>query len=178
MVTGEIAGFAVLTAIGAGLLGSSFGYGIFLEGMRVGAGFLPMATGLLLTVMAGAQLLRRLAAAYHTRRGTAPGQAPGPATDSTPDENLDLYGRTEKYRVKQLWTVFAALLAAVLLIPLIGFLAAFGLLAVFISTVVEKRSLVSAAAITLVSVGSVYVVFVLLLKIPLLAGSLFAMLGG
>jgi hypothetical protein len=58
----------------------------------------------------------------------------------------------------------------------LGFLIAFGLLVLFVTTVVERRPLLPAAVITLAAVGLVYGVFGLFLNVPLPLG-LFEMTG-
>jgi putative tricarboxylic transport membrane protein len=149
--------FGVLAAVGAAVFGTSFGYGILGEEGRVGPGLLPMATGLLLLLLCGGQLLGRL---RHLRVGEPPAAEPGP----------DVLGRTEAQRVRRMWTVVAALPVAVLLIPLLGFLPALGLLVLFVSVVVERRPVPVALAVTAVAVAAGYGVFAEFLDVPLPTG--------
>ncbi|WP_219412625.1 tripartite tricarboxylate transporter TctB family protein [Pseudonocardia nigra] len=156
---GEVVAFGVLTVLGAAVFASSFGYGLFGEGGRVGPGLLPMVCGLLLALLAGGQLLARL------RRRSAT-----PAPERPAGEDVDVLGRTAAYRVRQLRTVVVALPVTVLLVPLIGFLPAFGLLVLFVSAVVERRRPVPALLVTVIAVAVVYGVFGVFLDVPLPTG--------
>jgi hypothetical protein len=66
--------------------------------------------------------------------------------------------------------VFVALVLALLLIPLLGFLVSFFVLSLFISAVVERRAWLPSAVISLAAVLVVYAVFVLFLSVPLPTG--------
>jgi putative tricarboxylic transport membrane protein len=156
--------FGVLAAVGAAVLGSSFGYGILGEEGRVGPGLLPMVTGLLLLLLCGGQLLGRL---RRLRVGEPPASEPGP----------DVLGRTEVQRVRRMWTVVAALPVAVLLIPLLGFLPALGLLVLFVSVVVERRPVLVALAVTAVALAAGHGVFAEFLDVPLPTGLVGDLLG-
>jgi uncharacterized membrane protein len=177
----EVAAFAVLTALGAAVVVSSFGYGILLEESRIGPGFLPLVTGGLLLLLAGAQLASRLRAP-HPQAAETPGWL-AEAADVHPEphaedpEETDVLGRTHAYRVRQLWMVVAAVLVAIALVPFSGFLVTFGLLVLFITTYVERCRPLSAAAITLGAVAVVYAVFGVFLNVPLPAGVLDLVIG-
>jgi len=164
-----VTAFGLLPALGVAVVASSFSYGVFGDGGRVGPGFLPLVTGGLLALLGGAQLAERL------RPTPAPESRDAPAA---PDDGtgVDALGRTEQQRVRQLWMVVAAILVAIPLVTLLGFLIAFGLLVLFVTTVVERRPLLPAAVITLAAVGLVYGVFGLFLNVPLPVG-LFEMTG-
>jgi putative tricarboxylic transport membrane protein len=164
---GQAVAFGVLAALGAVVFGTSFGYGILAEGGRVGPGLLPMATGLLLLLLSGAQLLLRLRG--HPFRRTAP--PPEPA------DGIDVLGRSATQRVRQLRTVVVATAVAVLLIPLLGFLPAMGLLVLFVSAVVERRPPLVALAVTAVAVAAGYGVFAEFLDVPLPTGAVGELLG-
>lgn len=155
----EAVAFGVLTVLGAAVFGTSFGYGIIGDEGRVGPGLLPMVTGLLLLLLAGGQLVARL-----RRTG---GAVTGPRQ---PDPTPDVFGRTESQRVRQLWTVVVAVPVAVLLVPLLGFLPALGLLVLFIAAVVERRPPLVALAIAAVAVAAGYGVFMEFLDVPLPTG--------
>jgi hypothetical protein len=148
--------FGVLAALGAAVFGSSFGYGLFGEEGRVGPGLLPMVTGLLLFLLSAGQLATRL-------RRAAP-------TPAEPDG-------TEARRSRQLWTVVAALPVAVLLVPLLGFLPALGLMVLFVSAVVERRPPLVALLVAAVAVAAGYGVFSEFLNVPLPTGAVGDLLG-
>lgn len=157
--------FGVLAVIGAAVFATSFGYGILGEEGRVGPGLLPMVTGLLLLLLSGGQLLVRLG---RLRRVGEPGQQE-PAADAS--------GHTEPQRVRRLWTVVVATPVAVLLVPLLGFLPALGLLVLFIATVVERRPPLVALAVTAAAVAAGYGVFMEFLDVPLPTGLVGDLLG-
>jgi putative tricarboxylic transport membrane protein len=164
---GQAVAFGVLALVGAAVFVTSFGYGILGEGGRVGPGLLPMVTGLLLLLLCSGQLLVRL------RRLRTGGDGPPPA-DGT---GVDVFGRTEAQRVRQLWTVVVAVPVTVLLIPLLGFLPALGLLILFISAVVERRSPLVALLVAALAVSGGYGVFAEFLDVPLPTGALGDVLG-
>ena len=158
--------FGVLALVGAAVFGTSFGYGILGEEGRVGPGLLPMVAGLLLLLLSGGQLLVRL------RHRRADGHHP--AAD---EAGVDVFGRTEAQRVRQLWIVVAALPVAVLLVPLLGFLVALGLLVLFVAAVVERRPPLPALLVTALAVAVGYGVFAEFLDIPLPTGAVGDLLG-
>ncbi|MHA6621222.1 tripartite tricarboxylate transporter TctB family protein [Pseudonocardia sp. DLS-67] len=157
--------FGVLAVIGAAVFATSFGYGILGEDDRVGPGLLPMVTGLLLLLLCGGQLLVRLGRLR--RAGEREQQAPG----------MDASGNAAPQRVRRLWTVVVATPVAVLLIPLLGFLPALGLLVLFIAAVVEHRPPLVALAVTAVAVAAGYGVFMEFLDVPLPTGLVGDVLG-
>jgi hypothetical protein len=163
---GQAIAFGVLAAVGAAVFATSFGYGILGEGGRVGPGLLPMVTGLLLLLLSAVQLLARL------RRLRAGGTTPPPQ-----DAGTDVFGRTEAQRVRQLVMVLIALPVSVLMVPVLGFLVAFGLLVLFVSAVVERRPPLVALLVTAVAVALGYGIFAVFLDVPLPAGLVGELLG-
>lgn len=166
----EAVAFGVLTVLGAAVFGTSFGYGLLGEEGRVGPGLLPMVTGLLLLLLGGGQLVVRL---RRVRGVTEPRR---PDSDAA-DPEVDVFGRTESQRVRQLWTVVVATPVAVLLVPLLGFLPALGLLVLFIAAVVERRPPLVALAIAAVAIAAGYGVFMEFLDVPLPTGVVGDLLG-
>ena len=159
--------FGVLAALGAAVFGTSFGYGILGEEGRVGPGLLPMVTGLLLLLLSAGQLVTRVVRA-----------APrGPDRGGNQGGGVDASGRTEPQRVRRLWTVVGALPVTVLLVPLVGFLPALGLLVLFVSAVVERRPLLVALLVTAVAVAAGYGIFAVFLDVPLPTGAVGDLLG-
>lgn len=160
----EAVAYGLVTLLGAGFVATSFGYGLRTDDGWIGPGFLPLVVGGLLVLLSAAELTRCLRA---SGRPAADGTDSGDAAD---DEGTDIFGRTEAQRVRQLWTVAAAILVTVLVVPLLGLPVAFGALVFFISTWVERRPLRTAVVITAVSITVVHVVFVTLLGVPLPGG--------
>ena len=178
--------FGVLAVVGAAVFATSFGYGILGEEGRVGPGLLPMVTGLLLLLLSAGQLLSRLLrrgpdghrirparSSARGRRGRHSSGDPG-ADEGT---GVDVFGRTGAQRARQLWTVVVASPVAVLLVPLLGFLPALGLLVLFVSAVVERRPPLVALAVSAVAVAAGYGVFAEFLNVPLPTGAIGDSLG-
>lgn len=186
---GEVVAFGVLTVLGLAMFVSALGYGVLLEGNRVGPGFLPAVLGLLLLLLGGGQLVARL---VRPHRGGVPVPADGqpsgvvasgslspPQAPEQPGEpETDVLGRTQGDRVRQLRLVIAAILVTIVLVPYLGLLLAFGLLMVFISMVVERRPLLPSVAITAVAVAAIYGVFSVFLGVPLPTGLPGSLTGG
>ena len=185
--------YGLLTAIGLLALVTATGYGLFKDGDRVGPGLVPAVVGAGIVLIAGWELVltlrgRRddhthgLAEVAASATATAPAAPAGTAgavvadaaagggsasPGAADDDDVDIFGRTARTRTRQLWTVFAALVLAVLLTPVLGFLGAFLLLSVFISAVVERRAWLPSIAISVVAVVVVWAVFALFLGVPL-----------
>ena len=165
---GRAVAFGGLALLGAAVFTTSFGYGVLGEEGRVGPGLLPMVTGLLLLLLSAAQLVLRLRLRRHGADPVAEPQA---------EPEVDVLGRTEPQRVRRLRTVVAALPVAVLLVPLLGFLPALGLLVLFVSAVVERRPPLVALVVTVAAVAAGYGLFVGFLDVPLPTGALGDALG-
>ncbi|RVX41998.1 tripartite tricarboxylate transporter TctB family protein [Nonomuraea polychroma] len=150
--------YAVLACLGVAFFAGSFGYRVLLEHGQVGPGFLPMAAGALLAVLNVVLLFQEV----RQRR-----PEPEPAADE-----LDIHGRTSRQRARMLWWVYGLTLAALLLVPIAGFLLSLGLLVLVISTVIERRPVPASLAVTALSVAVIYLVFVLFLEVPLPMGVL------
>lgn len=148
LIRGESAVWTLLVCLSVAMAGTSFGYGVTKDGGEVGPGFLPLVSGVALALLSAACLLRSV-------RRAAP-----------EEEDVD------PARIRTLWTVFGLLLVALLLVPLTGFLVAFGLLVFVVSAFVEKRPLVPAAGIAVAATLVIYAVFVLFLAVPLPGGLL------
>jgi hypothetical protein len=148
LLRGESAVWALLVCLSTAMAAVSFGYGITKDGGQVGPGFLPLVSGVALALLSAACLLRSV-------RGAAP-----------QEEGAD------PQRIRTLWTVFALLLVALLVVPLTGFLVAFGLLVFAVSAFVEKQRLLPAAGVAVAATLVIYAVFVLFLAVPLPGGLL------
>lgn len=182
----EAVAYGLLAAVGGYAFVTSFGYGLLLEGNRVGPGLLPAVFGGLIALISSFMLIltlrgRRarhdhgLAEVAQSVQGRSPVE-PGPAETSGPgletSGDLDIFGRTAAQRMRQLRIVTVALIVALFLVPVVGLLGALGLFGLFASIVVERRPWLSSLLITATSVGVVYVVFAVLLEVPLPTGVL------
>ena len=173
---GEVIAFGIIVAMGLFLATTASQYTIFREGGIVGGGFLPLAIGIVLTLLGGAQLIgavRRVRTLAADRQETERRAAERAAGESV----RDVFGRTPRERMKQLGLVFAATVVALALATAIGLLVSLGLLSLFISAVVEKRSWWRSLIIAGASVGLVWAIFVPLLGIPLPGGFVLDALG-
>lgn len=103
----------------------------------------------------------------------APDDAPGEVSGTGPGpDDVDIFGRTPQERGRQLVTVFAALVVACLLVPVLGFLVSFFALSLFISAVVERRRWIPSLIVSFLTVAAVYGIFVGFLDVPLPTGLL------
>ncbi|PRY57555.1 tripartite tricarboxylate transporter TctB family protein [Knoellia remsis] len=160
--SGEAMLYAAIALLGlvAAVVGS--GYGMFGEGGRIGPGFLPVVAGALTAALCASVAVGVVRRAAHGE--------PEPSIEPVPD--IDSTGRSEKQRVLNLWVVFGLTLVALLLVQVVGFLAAFGLLVLVISAVVEKQNVVKSLVITTAALAVVYLLFGLFLGVPLPGGML------
>jgi putative tricarboxylic transport membrane protein len=156
---GEVAVFGVLTLLGVGVAWASLDYGLTLENGQVGPGLMPAVSGVLLAALGVALLVRT--------RGAGPTEA---ATEE--DDEVDIHGRTRPARIRQLWIVFALLLATIVAVNVLGFLVAFGGFVLVVSTWVERRRVLSSLALTATACAVIYAVFVVFLRVPLPPGVL------
>jgi hypothetical protein len=148
--------FGLLTAIGGYAFVTALGYGLFKENSQVGPGLVPAVVGAGVVLLGGWELVGALRGrredhshglaevAASAISGSSTASSSGEAVEgaagsggstspgTAPDDDVDIFGRTAATRGRQLVTVFLALLAAVLLVPLLGFLGAFFLMSVFI----------------------------------------------
>ncbi|HWS51580.1 MAG TPA: tripartite tricarboxylate transporter TctB family protein [Microbacterium sp.] len=164
--TGELVAFALITAMGLFLVTTAGDYTIIREGGIVGGGFLPLLIGVVLTVLGSAQLVT---AAIRVR-ALASDSAELDRRDAVRRQEAqtrDAFGRTARQRTRQFALVLAATVVAVATASLLGLLAALGLLSVFISAFVERRSWWASIVISVASVGLVWLIFVPLLGVPL-----------
>jgi putative tricarboxylic transport membrane protein len=168
--SGEVGVYALMTVIGVVATVMGRGYGLTVEGGRVGPGMVPTVAGATVAVLGLVLLLQA------GRRAAAEALDAVPVADpvrEADDEETDLFGRTEKQRVRQLWIVFALLLATLFAVTWLGFLVGFGVFILVVSTVVEKRRPVPSALVALAACVFVYLVFELFLRVPLPRGLLF-----
>lgn len=155
----DLIGAALLVALGAAFaVGALTGLEVVNEKGRIGSGFMPFATGLLLVLfgaMVGVEALLR-------GRGDVE-----EVVESDVAEPEDEEGSRYKTGI-----VFALTLAAVLLVSVVGFLVSFGLLVFALVKFVERESLLLAIVMGVGAAIFTWAVFVLFLQIPLPGGLL------
>ncbi|AXB41165.1 tripartite tricarboxylate transporter TctB family protein [Amycolatopsis albispora] len=154
-----LASRAVLTLVGLVFFLGSFAYDWTAEDGSIGAAALPRTAGLLL-VLVGLALI-----AQELRSGAAMDDEVA-GTPSDPDTEPPDPARTRR----KLVTVFAAMVAAALLIPLTGLLPTLALLTLFLSAVVERQPFWRSAAVAAGVGAAGYLIFVALLRVPLPLG--------
>jgi len=173
--------FGLLTAVGGYAFVSSFDYGWFNEGNRVGPGLVPGVLGGLVALISAGLLIATLLRREPSRSeglarvasATTDDGAVGAGEQAEEDEeDVDIFGRTAAQRVRQLWLVTAALLVALYLVGFVGMLPALGLFCLFASIVVERRPWLPAVLVTVISIAMAYGVFVVFLEVPLPTGYL------
>lgn len=153
----DLIGSGLLVALGLTFAVGATRYGVYTEGGRLGPGFMPLAAGILLALfgaMVGAEaLLRRT-----------------PPTAPTGAETLAEQGRERSgYSVP---LIFGLTLAAIILIPFLGFLLAFGLLVFALVVFVERFSMPVGIAMCVGAVLMAWLIFSVFLRIPLPGGAL------
>ncbi|MER5392972.1 tripartite tricarboxylate transporter TctB family protein [Saccharopolyspora sp. NPDC002686] len=151
---GQVVLFSGLALLGAGFALSAFGYGVLLPESRIGPGFLPLVAGGLLAVLSVLLLVEQL-------------RRPQP---SSAVRGVDDFGRTPQQRVWILRRVFVLLPVAVALVPVLGMVCALGVLVLVISTWLERRRLLPAVLLSASSAAAMYVVFAVVLQVPLPTG--------
>lgn len=147
----DLIGAGLLMALGAAFaVGAASNFELFGEGGRLGSGFMPFAAGVLLVVfgaiVGGEALLKRRSEGAGDERDEGP-----------------------RYTVA---VVFGLTLAAVLLIPVVGFLVSFGLLVFALVAFVEEGGLLLGTGMGIVAAFLIWLVFVFFLRIPLPGGLL------
>ncbi len=170
--TPDFIGAGLLAALGVALALGSVQYEIFNEEGRVGPGFMPFGAGVLLAlfaVMIGIEAWRRRA------RASLATEEPGDPGDGAREQAAEPEDEGSSNRTVAL--IFGLTLAAILLIPVLGFLLSFGLLVFVLVTFVERGSLLLGVVLSIVAVAFTWLVFVLFLQIPLPQG-IFTFLGG
>lgn len=155
----DLIGAGLLMALGVAFaVGAASNFQLFGEGGRIGSGFMPFAAGVLLVVfgaMIGGEALL----------GRRP-EGTGQPEDESGGGTVEVGSR---YTVA---VVFGLTLAAVLLIPVLGFLVSFGLLVFALVAFVEEGGLLLGAGMGIGAAFLTWLVFVLFLGIPLPSGFL------
>src|SRR3954447_2324460 len=166
-----LAASIVLALIGIAAVLGGTGYGMFVDRGEVGPGFLPVVAGSLVAIFAAVDVANRLRG-----RGSSDAilEAVAPDVDeelradlaASEETDLDIFGRTQRQRTRMLAIVVGILVATLLLVQVLGFIPAFGLMLFVIAVFVERRKWLPSAAVTLVTCAVVYLLFVTLLRVP------------
>lgn len=175
----DLMGTLILGALGAAATVMGIGYGVFVEGNQVGPGFMPAAVGLFIF---GASLLevgRILIAGDSLKTDSMMAvvedvqqDAAEQITETDHVDDLDNLGRTEKQRNRAPLYIFLVLAVALLLVDLLGLVVSFAFAVAFMIIVIERRPWWVGLISTACAVAFIYVVFKLILNIPLPSGYL------
>lgn len=175
-----IAFTAVLAAVGLAAVIGGLGYGVFGEDGLIGPGFLPVLAGGLVALFAVIDVIGRLRS-RRTGSTTADlvvdaAEPAAPEADLTAEadtaSDVDIYGRTQAQRTRMLVAVIAILIATLFLVNVVGFILAFGLMLLACAVAVERRKLVPSLIVTVVALGAAYLIFGVMLHVPLPQGLL------
>ncbi|GEK79551.1 tripartite tricarboxylate transporter TctB family protein [Agrococcus baldri] len=171
----RVAFSAALALLGIAAAIGGWGYGVTQDNGQVGAGFLPVALGVIMALLAGADAVMALLQREERRAvdelGTLGSEVDAAAIDHVEESpDIDALGRSQRQRNRMLAIVGGMLLVALLLVPLLGLLLSLGLLMLAVAIAVERRPVVSSVIITVIAVGAFHIIFGLLLRVPLPTG--------
>lgn len=182
----DVVGTSILGIVGAGAAVVGFGYGLTAEGGQVGPGMLPFLTGAFIFLASTAEIFRL----FFARVGTSGGRImsavedieaqAAESIDAVADsrselgngDDLDTFGRTEKQRNRAPFYIFITFGVALALIPIAGLIISLAAAILFLLLVVEKQKWWTSAATTIGTAVFVYIVFGLVLSVPLPTGML------
>lgn len=174
----DVTGTLILAGLGLLSTVMGVGYGLFVDG-KVGPGFMPTAVG---AFILGASLLEvgrilitsdplkedSLMSVVEEVQEDAAEQIAG----ASGEDELDTFGRTQKQRNRAPLYIFLVLAVALFLVDYVGLIVSFALAVAFMIIVVERRPWWVGLIATGCAVLFIYVVFSLILAIPLPTGQL------
>jgi putative tricarboxylic transport membrane protein len=157
-MTPQIAGATVslglvAVAFAAAIIGFSYG---FIDDGRIAGGFLPVVSATVVIITGLFDVFSRLRVKS--------------VDTEKPKDDLDIFGRTQKTRDRQLVVVVFMVAGGLLIIDVIGFLAAFTVLILTISLFVEKKKPLTTILVTAGTILVTYLVFDVFLEVPLPLG--------
>ncbi|MFC9441790.1 MULTISPECIES: tripartite tricarboxylate transporter TctB family protein [Brevibacterium] len=180
----DVIGTAILGVVGAVAAVMGIGYGLSVDSGEVGPGLLPFLTGTFIFLASVAEIFRL----FFARVGTSGGRIMSAVEDieataaesidsaseavSADGDEVDTFGRTEKQRNRAPFVIFATFGVALALVPVLGLIIALSLAILFLLIVVEKQKWWTSAAATLGAAVFVYIVFGLVLSVPMPTGML------
>ena len=168
-----VASSIVLALLGIGAVIGGIGYGVIEEDGLIGPGFLPTMAGGLVAIFAIGDIVGRLRAKPSMSEAELILGAEADAVleeEVAAESDIDIFGRTQKQRSRMLVAVLVILVATLLLVPLLGFIISFALMLLSIAIFVEKRKWLPALAVTAAALAVTYLIFVVLLRVPLPQG--------
>lgn len=183
--TSDLVGTGILALVGLVAVMMGLGYGFIGDNGQIGPGFMPVLTGAFILVASLAEIGRLFLApkdgstaglggvAEELSAEAAAAQAAAKEErGASSEEELDTFGRTAKQRSRTVPLIFGIVLAAVLLIQVLGMLLSLTVMMFAVVFLVERKpllpSLLTSAAVLTVA----YLIFVVMLGVPLPQGML------
>lgn len=173
-----IAFTAVLAAVGLAAVIAGLAYGAFDEAGLVGPGFMPIFAGGMMVLFAVTDIVQRVRHTVVANRDaelaldTSSFEALEHEFEDEANLDVDIFGRSQKFRNRQLVAVIGILVATLLLVNVLGFILAFGLMLIAIAVFVERRAWLSSIIVSVVALGAAYLIFGVFLRVPLPQGLL------
>ncbi|MFF8895662.1 tripartite tricarboxylate transporter TctB family protein [Brevibacterium casei] len=179
----DVIGTAILGVVGAVAAVMGVGYGLTVEGGEVGPGMLPFLTGAFIFLASVAEIFRlffarvgtsggRIMSAVEDIEATAADSIDAAGTASADGEDVDTFGRTEKQRNRAPFVIFLTFGIALALVGVLGLIISLSAAILFLLLVVEKQKWWISALATIGAAVFVYIVFGLVLAVPLPTGLL------
>lgn len=187
----DLVGTALLGVVGLVAVVMGLNYGFSQENGQVGPGFLPVMTGGFIVVASALELIRMLVAPTSSVEGGwmqavervesealsavsshgAGGSTAGRSQDATTD-GLDTFGRTHAQSRMAVVLIFGVMLAAILLIPVLGLLLSMSLMVFVLLRFIEGKGWLLSLAVSLVALAAFFLIFKQALGVPLPTGML------
>ncbi|GAA1770862.1 tripartite tricarboxylate transporter TctB family protein [Agromyces humatus] len=173
-----IAFTAVLAAVGAAAVVGGLGYGAVDDAGLVGPGFMPIFAGGLMLIFALIDIMQRVRHTVVANRDaklaldTSSFEALEHELEDETKLDVDIFGRSQRFRNRQLVAVIGILVVTLLLVNVLGFILAFGLMLVAIAVLVERRAWLSSVIVSVVALAAAYLIFGVFLRVPLPQGLL------
>lgn len=181
----DVIGTAILGAVGVAAVVMGLQYGFTQPNGQVGPGFLPVLTGGFIALAAVLELVRMYVAPTSSVEGgfmeaierveqealTALSSHQGGAQGDDAEVE-DIFGRTHAQRGTAVIRIFAVMLGAILLTPVLGLLISLALMTFVILKVVERKGWVVSILVSLVALAVFHLIFAQGLNVPLPTGML------
>ncbi|WP_430593489.1 tripartite tricarboxylate transporter TctB family protein [Humidisolicoccus flavus] len=147
--------YGILALIGGAFFGLSFQYDFFTSAGRVGPGFLPTVAGAIVAVLGLALMWQEF------RHGSVLLGDAGMVEEES---------KLSRKTVIKLVGVFGLMTAALLSIPVLGLIGAFGVVILVLTIFVERMPWVTSIIVTVAALVVSYVLFVVALRVPVPMG--------
>lgn len=185
--TSDVVGTVILGVVGLTAVVMGLDYGFTVESGQVGPGFLPVLTGGFIVLATILELVRMFFARSSPIEGSFMEQVEhvedearaviarthGEDTgEAETVEELDTFGRSHRQRTAAIVQIFLIMLAALLLIPVLGLLISFSAMTLTLLLYVERKPVLISVLVTGAALAFFYFIFVQGLRVPLPTGML------